>query len=462
MNYRPNRFVYISALLIFYFTIGFYVEGNSQEHLSLRDLPVLVQKNLPQLNAAKAKAESGKSLIDIEKRSLMPEFTLAYQSNIATFNNITGMSYPGLIMPISGPPSVSNNSNFIPGSAATAFITWQPITFGQRNAAIERAVAQYNLTNASYDELSLRYKAIAINTYLEVVYFKQLSKNSKANISRFSNSLQQSLVLAKNGLKPGIDTIQLQSSLAQAQIELLQNENNYKRKLIELSSLIGKTEDNKTLVLTDTVFVFKAPLNLDLDINIQTNPYYNVSNAQKEFAKAQLSEVSRTWRPKLDFWANAYGRGSGVDALGNINRSDGLNLSRNNLGAGFQLSFPVLNFYQVNAKKRQYQEIVKAEEFNLQQTIVELNKQKDIATKQYIANSDILKKSAIRLNAAELTFNSIIVSYETGLVDFTRLIQAQFELQQAEINFANAQLNVQRSILDISLVKGDLDLFFNN
>lgn len=462
MNYRPNRFAYIFAGLFFYFTIGLYVESKGQEQISLRDIPILVQKNLPQLNAAKAKAESGKSLIDFEKRSLMPEFTVAYQANIATFNNITGMSYPGLIMPISGPPSVSNNNNFIPGSAATAFITWRPITFGQRKAAIDRAVANYNLANANYDELSLRYKVIAISTYLEAVYFKHLSKNSKANISRFSNSLQQSLVLSKNGLKPGIDTIQLQSSLAQAQIELLQNENNYKQKLIELSSLIGKADDDKTLILADTVFAIETSLSPDLDINVQANPYYNASNAQKEFAKAQLSEVNRTWRPKLDFWANAYGRGSGVDALGNINRSDGLNLNRNNLGAGFQLSFPLLNFYQVSAKKKQYQEILKAEEFSLQQTIVELNKQKDLATQQYMANSDILKKSAIRLNAAELTFNSIIISYETGLVDFTRLIQAQVELQQAEINFANAQLNIQRSLLDISLVKGDLDLFFNN
>jgi hypothetical protein len=36
---------------------------------------------------------------------------------MATFNNITGMSYPGFLLPISGPTSLNNKMDFIPGSA---------------------------------------------------------------------------------------------------------------------------------------------------------------------------------------------------------------------------------------------------------------------------------------------------------------------------------------------------------
>lgn len=449
----------LQVFLIF----SFLKDVRAQQKLALKDIPLLVQANLPQLNSAKANAEASKSLIDFEKRSLMPDLTVAYQANLATFNNITGMSYPGLIMPISGPPSTNNNINFIPGSAATAFLTWRPLTFGQRSAAIERATSQYKLANANYNEITFRYQYMAVNTYLEAVYFKQLIGSGIANINRFSSNLTQALVLAKNGLKPGIDTIQLQSSVAQAKIELLQSENNYKQKLIELSNLLGNTSRGNNLILTDTTFNLNNMLNLNIDTgrNISANPYYISANAQKEVTKAQLTEINRLWRPKLDLWGNVYGRGSGIDATGNINKSDGFDFTRHNIGVGLQLSFPLLQFYQVNAKKKQYQNQLKASEFTLKQAELDLNKQADMALQQYESNLAILKNTAIRLKSADDAFNSLTISYEAGLVDFTRLAQSQYELQQAEINNANAQLIIQRSLLEISVAKGDLNLFFN-
>lgn len=435
------------------------IEVHAQQQLSLKDVPALVQANLPQLNAAKANVEASKSLIYIEKRGLMPDLTVAYQANLATFNNISGMSYPGLILPISGPPSANNDINFIPGSAATAFLTWRPVTFGQRSAAIERATAQFKLANADYSEQSFRNQFIALNTYMDAIYFRQIMASNKANISRYSSSLKQSLTLAKNGLRPGVDTTQLQSSIAQAEIDLLQTENKFKQKLIELSTLIGSTERGGNLFLTDTTFT-SLNMSIDTTLSISSHPYFVAAMAQKDVVAAQLNEVRKSWRPRLDFWGNVYGRGSGLDAAGNINKSEGLNLTRTNIGIGFQLSFPILQFYQINAKKKQYQQLLKADEFKIKQVELELNKQADISMQQYQSNLAISKKIAIRLKSAAEAFSSLKLSYEAGLVDFTRLAQSQFELQQAEVNNAGAQLNIQRSLLDISVAKGDLNLFF--
>lgn len=452
------KWQYCLCTVFLFFTLS--TQGYAQQRLSLKEVPALVQANLPQLNAAKANVEASKSLIDIEKRSLMPDLTVAYQANLATFNNITGMSYPGLILPISGPPSANNDINFIPGSAATAFLTWRPVTFGQRSAAIERATAKFKLANADYSEQSFRYQFIALNTYMEAIYFRQIMASNKANISRYGSSLNQSLVLAQNGLRPGVDTTQLQSSIAQAEIDLLQTENNFKQKLIELSTLIGSTERGGNLVLTDTTFT-SFNTSIDTTLSISSHPYYVASTAQKEVTTAQLNEVNKLWRPKLDLWGNVYGRGSGLDAAGNINKSERLNLTRTNIGIGFQLSFPVLQFYQINAKKKQYQQLLKADEYRLSQVELDLNKQADISMQQYQSNLAISKKMAIRLKSASDAFNSLKTSYEAGLIDFTRLAQSQFELQQAEINNAGAQLIIQRSLLDISVAKGDLNLFFN-
>lgn len=437
------------------------LSGFSQIKLSLKDLPSMVESGLPLLNAGKANAEATKSVIEFEKRSLMPNLSVAYQANLATFNNITGMSYPGLIMPISGPPSSNNDINFIPGSAATVFLNWQPITFGQRNAAIDRATSQYKLANASYSEQTFRHQYMAINAYLDAVYFGQLLKSNKANINRYTRSLEQSLVLAKNGLKPGVDTIQLQSAMAQAEIDFLQNENNYRQKLINLSSLIGRNTRDENLILTDTLLNSNIQASIDTSLSISSHPYYVSVNAHKNLTESQLAEVNKSWRPKLDLWGNVYGRGSGMDAGGRINQSDGFDLNRHNVGIGFQLSFPLLQFYQTDAKKKQYQQLLKAEEFNLNQVELDLNKQADMAFQQYKSNLSILKNTAFRLTSATQAFNSLKISYEAGLVDYTRLVQSQYELQQAEINYSGAQLFLQRSLLDIAVAKGDLNIFFN-
>lgn len=71
------RWYYCLSTVFLFFLIS--IDGQAQQRLSLKDIPALVQTNLPQLKAAKANAETSKSLIDYEKRSLMPDFTLIYQ-----------------------------------------------------------------------------------------------------------------------------------------------------------------------------------------------------------------------------------------------------------------------------------------------------------------------------------------------------------------------------------------------
>lgn len=460
-----NKTVLRIRCVICLFIVNFFIpiEGHTQQRLSLNDIPLLVRTNLPALHVAKANTEASKSLIDYEKRSLMPDVSVAYQANLATFNNITGMSYPGLIMPISGPPSANNDINFVPGSAATAFVTWHPITFGQRSSAIQRATSQYKLANADYNEESFKYEFAAVNAYIEAVYFQQIIASNKSNISRYQSNLEQSLILAKNGLKPGIDTLQIQSSIAQAEIDLLQSENNYKQKIIELSALIGSKNKDYNIILIDTVFDSLDSRNTEIDtaINISGHPFYLTAAAQKDVTAAQLKEVNMSWRPKLDIWGNVYRRGSGIDATGNINKPEGFNLNRNNIGIGIQLSFPLLQFYQLNARKKQYEQLLKADEYRINQIELDLNKQVDMAIQQYQSNLAVTKKMVIRQKSASDAFNSLKLSYEAGLVDFTRLAQSQYELQQAEINNAGAQLILQRSLLEISVAKGDLNLFFN-
>ena len=449
------RYSYLALVFLFLHVSS---GSSAQNRLLLKDIPALVEQNLPRLQASKANAEAARNTIDLERQTLIPDLTLGYQANFATYNNITGMSYPGLFMPISGPPSVNNNIKMVPGSAAAALVTWQPFTFGQRNAAVERATLQYKLANATYNEELFRYQYLAVNTYLEAVFYQQMMASHRANVARYSNSLEQSLVLAKNGLIPGIDTTQLQSSIAQAEIDFLMNESYLKQKIVDLSSLTGIDDRSVNIIPTDTMLNISG-LAMDTILNITSHPLYQAAQAQQEFTAGQLNEIEKSWRPKLDLWGNLYGRGSGIDAFGNTG-NNGLNLTRTNVGAGFQLSFPLLQFYQVNTRKKQFEQLVKADEFRKDQVSIDLRSQANRAIQQYQYNLLIADKTKLRLKSATEAYNSLQVSYEAGLVDFTRLSQSQYELQQAAVNNTNAQLVVWRSLLDMSIAKGDLNIFF--
>ncbi|MEO8772601.1 MAG: TolC family protein, partial [Ferruginibacter sp.] len=63
------------------------------------------------------------------------------------------------------------------------------------------------------------------------------------------------------------------------------------------------------------------------------------------------------------------------------------------------------------------------------------------------------------LKAASDVYEGLKLSYEAGLVDFTRLTNSQYDLQKAKVNDANARLQLWQSLLAIAVAKGNLNLF---
>ncbi|MEJ7828276.1 MAG: TolC family protein, partial [Segetibacter sp.] len=181
--------------------------------------------------------------------------------------------------------------------------------------------------------------------------------------------------------------------------------------------------------------------------------------AQKKITEAGLKEIQKSWAPQLDLWGNAYARGSGVDASGNVDKLQGFGLSRTNLGVGVQLSFPILKYNRVNIEKKQYQSLLQADNARLTQAHLDISKQIETAVMQYEQDIKIANKSPELLKAANNVYEGLRLSYETGLIDFTRLANAQYELQRAEVNNANARLQLWRSLLAIAVAKGNLNLF---
>ena len=432
----------------------------AQQHaLSVKDVLTLIETGQPHLRAYRDQAAAAGDNIDLARNTLVPNLTGGYQAGYATDNNSTGMSYPGLLMPISGPVNAHSSNSLIPGTALAAYLQWTPITFGQRAAAVEKAAAQYKLSGNAYDNALFQQRYTGILTYISIVYLQRLLKTQQANIDRTNTGLQQSLVLAKQGLRPGLDTVQFQSLLAQARMERLNTQKLYTAQVLELCRLTGLPNRPEDLTLTDTTLVLQPPALPDTSGAYTQNPGYQYYQAQVALSAANLKEVQRGWRPHLDLWANAYSRGSGIDPSGAVNKADGWQLSRTNMGAGVQLSIPSLQFSRVNIQKRQYRNLLQADQDQLAQVDINLKRQVETAESNYQQNVLIAQEAPVQSRAARLSYQGLELSYKSGLVDFTRLTQGQYQLLNAEMTEVDANLQVWRALLDIGVAKGNLNLF---
>jgi outer membrane protein len=426
--------------------------------LSIKDVLQKVETTLPQLDALRQQAKATEQNIALAKNTLVPDLNAGYQMNMATFNNITGMSYPGFLLPISGPPSLSNKLNFVPGSALGALVKWNPFTFGQRNAAIEKAGAQFKQANAVYNQELFQVQYSAIDIYLQILYCKQVLKSLQANIDRSKVSLEQVLVLAKTGLKPGIDTTQFQAAIVQAEVDYLQTERTCQQKMTELTRLTGISAPTEQIILTDTLFNQQVVVITDTAAPLDRHPYFQSIIEQKRLTEANLKIIQKSLAPQLDMWGNAYARGSGAEANGSVDKIQGFGLTRMNVGVGVQLSFPILKYKRVNIEKKQYQFLLQSDDAKLAQARLDISKQIEDAVMQYQQDVKIAGKSPQLLKAANDVYQGLKLSYETGLIDFTRLANSQYELQRAEVNDANARLQLWRSLLSIAVAKGNLNL----
>jgi outer membrane protein len=454
-----KKFWIISACTCLMFLVR-APEGLAQGRvLSIREALKLAESNQPQLAASRDQARATGFNLDLARNTLVPDLTVGYQADYFTFNNAGGTYYPGLLMPMEGPAQAVNRDVSIPTSGLAALLKWQPFTFGQRAAAEGQATAQFRLANTHCDEQLFQLQFAVITTYMEAVYLKGVTASFQGGVDRAGTALEQALVLARQGLRAGIDTVQFQSVMAQAEMDYLGALKLYDAQVLELTRLAGLREGADSIILGDTLLATRTPVWTDTARTFTNNPTYRLYADQKALSEANLQQIERTWRPSLDLWANAYARGSGLEYNGVVMDNQAWNLNRFNYGLGFQLSFPILQFSAVHLRKQQYRYLLKADEERLSQVSINLEKQIQVARSNLRSSELQASHAPTLLRAASDAYRGLEVSYRSGLIDFTRLAGAQFQLLQAEVTGTSARIQAWKALLELAVASGDLSLF---
>jgi outer membrane protein TolC len=120
-----------------------------------------------------------------------------------------------------------------------------------------------------------------------------------------------------------------------------------------------------------------------------------------------------------------------------------------------------MKYGEVKHEVQQQNFLSKAAQERLEESQSELNTQMHIANTTFQSSLAIVSEAQQQLKSANYTFNAMQLRYNTGLVDISDLVQAQYNLLQAELDVKKAHWNVWKAKLLETAVKGDVNIFLN-
>ncbi len=447
------RWIFLLTGCVFFWP---QLKAQDTVRLSLPEVLKMAETNYPRLKASRYGLEASKTNIKLQQQAIIPQLDAAYQADLATHNNISGMWVAQYVLPISGPPSSENNYSPVTGSAASLLLQWDPGIFGQRKSNINLAVAASQTFLSKNEEEIFVHKLKVSGRYIDIAYVQQLLRLYEENIHISENQLKQVKILTGTGLKPGVDTALIQAELSRTRIEWLKIKNSL---AASLSSLQESLATDSVIISKDTSFYTSLPQQLVSDT--VEHPLIKAARLSIEENKIKRFSISKLTAPRVSVWGTTYARGSGVNYNGMIKTFDGFSLNRFNYGVGAQLIIPLLKYTEVKTRLQQQDWLIKSEQEKFNQVSLSLREQRKLAETTFLNALSIVHETPVQVHAAGYAFKAMQIRYTNGLVNYIDLLQTQTNLLRAKIELSKSQAELWKALLYKAAVYGDLSLFVN-
>lgn len=457
MTYQKIQIRILAGSLLFCAATTAQTPADTLVHL--HDAVQMAEQRYHLLAAKKYEVAAAVQNVAVTKYSRLPSIDASYQAGFATANNLIGVFYPNGVLPMTGPPSPGNKYDPAASSAASILLNWQAATFGQRNAQIDLSAAAAHTQAAEYTQLVFNHSIGVINKYLDVLLAQDIVGIHLHNMERVQASLRQSRVLASTGIKPGVDTALFLSEISKAKVDWLNAIKLLQTQQWLLAQLIVT---NRLPLPADSNFLNRLPMeSINQDSSFSNHPTILYAQSQLSLNDAREKLLKKSYLPKLTVWGTTFARGSGFWADGTVKTWDGLGLSRYNYGAGIQLAFPIMKYGEVKRQLQQQAQLTKAAEENILENKTILATQQHIAVTAFQNSLAVAAESAQQRKSGLYAFNAMQTRYNTGLVNFADLVQAQYNLLKAELDVKQAYWDSWKALLLQAAVKGDLTIFLN-
>ena len=435
-----------------------WAQGVASGPLSVNDVVALALENYPAIKESRAHAQAAEEGVGVARTTYLPRLDAVWQLNRATTNNVFGLLFPQPVLPpISGPVLGTRSlGDSVWGSAAGVLLSWDAVDFGQRKAGVDVARAQTELARSQTALTQLDVASAAADAFLSVLAADESVGAMRANVDRLQVFADNVRALVQNQLRPGADQSRAEAELAVARNQLSQAVQIADVARASLADAIGAAGTPVQLAPGSLEALPQAAIE---SADVTTHPAARAGQAAVDVVRAREQALDRAYFPRLTLLSALSGRGTGAIVPGLPSFGNGLWPRVPNWAIGASVSFPALDLFSINARRRVEAQNELAERARYEGTVQTLTTQDTKARALMKAAAEIASNTPIERQAATAGESQARARYQNGLASVTEVAEAERLLAQAEADDAVARLGVWRALLAAAQARGDLRLF---
>lgn len=425
--------------------------------LTLQAALAYAVEHYPTIKVAREHVNTSVAGVSVARSAALPRLDSLWQVNRATVNNVTGLLLPQSVLPaISGPPLVAASASSAWGSAAGAFLSWEPFDFGSRDASVRSAEAAVARARADESLTRLEVQSAVGAAFLAVVQAERAVGAAQADVERRQVLALAARTLADNQLRPGAEASRADAERAAAETRAILTRQTLAIAQTTLARTLGVTTGSVTASATN--LLEPASGRSYADQAAAAHPLAQARQASVDLARTQEDVLAYTNRPRLYVQSALFARGSGATSNGALDGGvNGVGLERANWAAGVQVVFPDLfSFTSLRARRSASAATTRAERARHEEALLMVTSQQHAASAMVEAARAVAAHTPVQLAAARHTEVQATVRYRAGLASIVEVADAQNLLVQAEYQDAVARVDVWRALLAEGVAHGDL------
>lgn len=418
----------------------------------------MARRNYPSIKTATLKTEAAREGITQAKTAYLPHVDVMFDENYGTANNITGFLAPQNIVPnISG--AVSKRNNFLGGFGFTAgtLVSWEPFDFGLRKAQVNAARAITIQSESQIAVTQLETESRAADAFLSVLAAQQVVRAAQAKVDRLSTFLETVRVLAQKEIKAKTDEYLAEAEVVRAKDELIAAEQNYKIAVAALVKWTGMTSD--TVDAVSGGLLKEAPKNYFTVSDPRLHPQALAQKAAIDVVHAKKHALDRAYAPRFFLRFPIYARGTSFNPDLSLNFGRGYYPTTFNYAISGLILFPATDIFQLKAQRRAEYKNEMSERSRYDEILLNLREQNTRARAMIEGAIRIAANAPIKVKAAQEAANSARIRYRYQLASVNDVALDEQLLTQSEVEYATAQLQVWRAMLNAAVARGDLKPF---
>jgi outer membrane protein TolC len=433
--------------------------GAGRESFTLEQAIDFALKNYPAVRAAMERSSAAEAGIGLATTNYLPHADVLWQSNRASRNNILGLLLPNSAIPsVSGPVLPTTSGRGAWGSAAGLLFSWEALDFGRRRAEVGVARAARNTAKAEAELTRLDVAIGTVNAYLTLLAAERTVEAAQADVERREVLTKSVGVLVDNQLRPGADASRANAELARARANLARARQQQEISRAALADILAVADGN--VEVQEGSLISTLPQGTPSEKGVTAHPLAAAQQGRVQELRSELRVLERSYYPKFNFQAAAYGRGSGANTDGTFaGGTSGLGIDRANWAVGLTITFPLLDVFSIRQREAIQAASERGEKARYEQTILELTAQLRKAQASLDGARQVAEATPVELEAARQNETQVRARYQSGLATIVDMSEAQSLLVQAEIDDALARLAVWQNLASVSAAQGDLGPF---